>query len=84
MDDEKMTIRMAPAAVQDAPQQSETAPTVLYYDKKLRVEETEHLFLLCQGKQMFYVLPKHALYDRQAILVRETLQEKLGHRFREN
>jgi hypothetical protein len=48
------------------------------------VEETEHLFLLCQGKQMFYVLPKHALYDRQAILVRETLQEKLGHRFREN
>ncbi len=80
MDEEKVSFRILP---QEEPgEAAEQPPTDLYYTKDLSAIEKEHFFLICQGKQLFYILPKHALYDNQAEIVRETLEEKLGRRFR--
>ncbi|MBQ8514707.1 MAG: hypothetical protein IJ496_04860 [Ruminococcus sp.] len=85
MDENKITFRMVPSErLQDVPEEGlpDYAPTEIYYTKELRVIEKEKFFLICKGKQLFYVLPKYALYDDQTIIVRETFEENLGRRFR--
>ena len=44
-------------------QGEEIPPTVLEYDEKMQIWEAEPFFLICEGKERFYVLPKKALYD---------------------
>ena len=50
--------------------------------KDIRVVEKYEFFLICRGKQVFFVLPKYALYDNQAEIIRSVFKEKLGKRFR--
>lgn len=61
---------------------SPAAPTELCCTRELRVVERSDFFLICKGKQLFYVLPKYALNDNQAVIFRETLENNLGKRFR--
>ncbi len=85
MDEQKMTFRtMPPETVQDVPDEEITPPlpTKLYFTKDMKATEKDDFFLICKGKQIMYVLPKHALYDDQGIIVHETLEENLGKRFR--
>lgn len=81
MDEEKMTFQVIPSDPYEEGAQIQP-PTPVYYTKDLRVIEKMEFFLICQGKQLFYVLPKRALYDNQPVVVRETLEEKIGRRFR--
>lgn len=62
----------------------EIPPTVLEYDKNMRVIEQEQFFLICEGKERFYVLPKKALYDDQIFAMRHFLRQKLDKRFQSN
>ncbi len=62
----------------------EIPPTVLEYDKNMRVIEQEQFFLICEGKERFYVLPKKALYDEQIFAMRHFLRQKLDKRFQSN
>ncbi len=83
--DEKMIFRtLPPERIQDLPDEeiSTVPPTELSFTSDLRVIEKYEFFLICKGRQIFYVLPKSALYDNQAELMRNTLQKKLGKRFR--
>ena len=85
MDDRKMTFRTVPHEyTQDVPDDefSDNPPTELYYGKDIRVIEKYEFFLICRGKQVFFVLPKYALYDNQAEIIRSVFEEKLGKRFR--
>lgn len=85
MDSEKMTFRTVPAEyIQDVPDDEVEAqpPSHLYYTNELFVIEKYEFFLICRGKQVFYVLPKYALYDNQAEMIRMTLEEKIGKHFR--
>ncbi|MGN0632064.1 MAG: hypothetical protein ACI4JN_12130 [Ruminococcus sp.] len=85
MDSEKMTFRTVPAEyTQDVPHDEVDLqpPSHLYYTNELFVIEKYEFFLICRGKQVFYVLPKYALYDNQAEMIRLTLQEKIGRHFR--
>lgn len=83
MDSEKVAFRMLPEVTDEENDPiPEQPPTELYYTKELYVAEQEEFFLICQGKQRFYILPKHALYDNQAEIVRRTFEEKLGRKFR--
>ncbi|MBQ8687103.1 MAG: hypothetical protein IJ512_00985 [Ruminococcus sp.] len=85
MDEEKMTFQVIPAECmqETVPEDVQVSPpTAVYYTKDLRVIEKIEFFLICKGKQLFYVLPKYALYDNQAVVVRETLEETIGRRFR--
>ncbi len=77
MNEECITFRMV--SEEGIPDQE---PSVLYYTKALRVIEKQDFFLICEGRKLYYVLPKYALYDNQAIVVRETFEENLGRRFR--
>ena len=51
-------------------QGEEIPPTVLEYDEKMQIWEAEPFFLICEGKERFYVLPKKALYDEQIFAMR--------------
>lgn len=85
MDSEKMTFRTVPAEyTQDVPHNEVEMqqPSHLYYTNELFVIEKYEFFLICRGKQVFYVLPKYALYDNQAEMIRNTLEEKIGKHFR--
>ncbi|MGN0585018.1 MAG: hypothetical protein ACI4JD_06130 [Ruminococcus sp.] len=85
MDDRKMTFRTVPPEyTQDVPDDelSDNPPTEIYYGKDIRVIEKYEFFLICRGKQVFFVLPKYALYDNQAEIIRSVFEEKLGKRFR--
>lgn len=85
MNTEKMTIRTVPAeSIQDVPSEeiSFQPPTEIYYSKDIFVLEKYEFFLICRGKQVFYVLPKYALYDDQAEKMRCCFEEKLGRHFR--
>lgn len=85
MDSEKMTFRTVPAEyTQDVPDSEVDLqpPSHLYYTNELFVIEKYEFFLICRGKQAFYVLPKYALYDNQAEMIRNTLEEKIGKHFR--
>lgn len=85
MDEEKMTFSTVPSEyVQDIPNDeiAPNPPTEIYFDKDLSVIEKHEFFLICRGKQVFYVLPKYALYDNQAEMVRLNLENKIGKRFR--
>lgn len=62
----------------------EIPPTVLEYDKNMQVIEQEQFFLICEGKERFYVLPKKALYDEQIFAMRHFLRQKLDKRFQSN
>lgn len=59
-------------------QGEEIPPTVLEYDEKMQIWEAEPFFLICEGKERFYVLPKKALYDEQIFAMRRFLRQKLG------
>lgn len=65
-------------------QSEEIPPTVLEYDRNMRMIEAEQFFLICEGKERFYVLPKKALYDEQIFAMRRFLRQKLGKRFQSN
>lgn len=65
-------------------QGEEIPPTVLEYDEKMQIVEAELFFLICEGKERFYVLPKKALYDEQIFAMRRFLRQKLGKRFQSN
>ena len=65
-------------------QGEEIPPTVLEYDEKMQIWEAEPFFLICEGKERFYVLPKKALYDEQIFAMRRFLRQKLGKRFHSN
>ncbi len=85
MDDEKMTFSTVPPEyVQDVPNDeiASNPPTEIYFDSNLSVIEKYEFFLICRGKQAFYVLPKYALYDNQAEVIRCHLENKIGKRFR--
>lgn len=85
MDSQKMTFRTVPPEyTQDVPDDefSDNPPTDVYYGKDIRVIEKYEFFLICRGKQVFFVLPKYALYDNQAEIIRSVFEEKLGKRFR--
>ena len=59
-------------------QGEEIPPTVLEYDEKMQIWEAEPFFLICEGKERFYVLPKKALYDEQIFAMRRFLRQKLS------
>jgi hypothetical protein len=85
MDEEKMTFAAVPSEyIQDVPNDEipSNPPTEIYFDKNLSVIEKYEFFLICRGKQAFYVLPKYALYDNQAEIIRCHLENKIGKRFR--
>lgn len=83
--EKKMIFRtLAPEHIQDMPDE-EIPPvpaTELYYSKELRVVEKYEFFLICKGRQVFFVLPKSALYDDQAEKMRDAFEKNLGKRFR--
>lgn len=85
MDDEKMTFCTVPSElIQDVPDREipSVQPTEIYYTKDLYVVEKEQFFLICRGKQGFFVLPKYALYDNQTEIVRSGLEKRIGKHFR--
>ncbi len=85
MDDEKMTFcTVPPELIQDVPDKEipPARPTELYYTKELHIVEKEKFFLICRGKQEFFVLPKYALYDNQTEIIRSNLEKRIGKRFR--
>lgn len=85
MDEEKMTFSTVPSEyIQDVPNDEipSNPPTEIYFDKNLSVIEKYEFFIICRGKQAFYVLPKYALYDNQAEIMRCHLENKIGKRFR--
>lgn len=85
MDEEKMTFATVPSEyIQDIPNDEipSNPPTEIYFDKNLSVIEKYEFFLICRGKQAFYVLPKYALYDNQAEIIRCHLENKIDKRFR--
>ena len=81
----KLIFRTLPTEhIKDLPEEeiSSVPPTELYYTKELRVVEKYEFFLICKGRQVFYVLPKSALYDNQAEIIRDAFEKNLGKRFR--
>ena len=79
--DDRMTFRTLPPDSEDA-EDAPAEPSVLYFNKDMKASEKSDFFLICKGKQVFYVLPKYALYDNQADILRDTLKNNLGKRFR--
>lgn len=85
MDHEKITFcTVSQDYIQDIPNEEliQNKPTEIYYNKDLFVIEKYEFFLICRGKQVFYVLPKYALYDNQAEIIRENFENKIGKHFR--
>lgn len=76
LSEESIVIRTLPMEGEE-----EVPPTVLPYDKHTKIIEAENFFLICEGKERFYVLPKKALYDEQIFSMRRFLGQKMGKRF---
>lgn len=54
-------------------------PTYLAYAAKMQVLEQEELFVVCDDRQTFYVLPKQAFDSReQVVQVRQQFMDALG------
>ncbi len=85
MDSEKLMFSSAPSENTDDTEGQEyvpAAPSYIYLEKDVKAVEKADYFIICKGKKVFYLLPKYALYDNQADVVREALYVKLGRRFR--
>ena len=71
-------------AAQNKVMKEQAAKDQKEYDEKMQIWEAEPFFLICEGKERFYVLPKKALYDEQIFAMRRFLRQKLGKRFHSN
>ena len=81
--EDRMSFRTLPPDTQET-DDVPAEPSVLYLNNEMKVSEKAEFFLICKGKQLFYVLPKYALNDNQADILRDTLKNNLGKRFRCN
>jgi hypothetical protein len=81
--EDRMSFRTLPPDTQET-DDVPAEPSVLYLNSEMKASEKAEFFLICKGKQLFYVLPKYALNDNQADILRDTLKNNLGKRFRCN